>query len=70
MQIFLAGREAERQGRQSLLISVDGGVNEENCADVAAAGANILVAGSAVFGKQDMTTAFRSLSDKVAPFNN
>ena len=69
-KIPLLRAEAERQGRQSLLISVDGGVNEENCADVAAAGANILVAGSAVFGQQDMTAAFRTLSDKVAPFNN
>ncbi len=62
--------EAQRQDKPGLLISVDGGINEENCADVAAAGANILVAGSAVFGQQDMTAAFKTLSDKVAPFNN
>jgi len=62
--------EAQRQDRHGLLLSVDGGINAENCADVAAAGANILVAGSAVFGQQDMTEAFRVLSEKVAPYNN
>lgn len=48
-----------------VLISVDGGVNAANCADVAAKGADILVAGNAVFGADDMQAAFAQLSEKV-----
>ena len=43
------------------LISVDGGVSEENAVDIALAGADILVAGSAIFGKADRSEAVRSL---------
>ena len=60
--------EADRQGNKALRIAVDGGVNEANCASVAAAGANILVAGSAVFGQEDMTSAFAKLSADVAKY--
>ncbi len=38
---------------QDFIISVDGGVNRETAPLVAAAGADLLVAGSAVFGHQD-----------------
>jgi ribulose-phosphate 3-epimerase len=43
------------------LISVDGGVSEENAVDIALAGADILVAGSAIFGKADRGEAVKSL---------
>lgn len=43
------------------LIEVDGGVDLTNAADIAAAGADILVAGSAVFGKDDAAQAVRDL---------
>ncbi len=43
------------------LISVDGGVSEENATDIALAGADILVAGSAIFGKADRSEAVKSL---------
>jgi ribulose-phosphate 3-epimerase len=39
------------------LIQVDGGVNEKTVADVRQAGAEVLVAGSAIFGKDDYRTA-------------
>ena len=42
-------------------IEVDGGVTPANAADVTAAGATILVAGSAVFGAQDMAQAIQQL---------
>jgi ribulose-phosphate 3-epimerase len=42
-------------------IEVDGGVKPENAASVIAAGADILVAGSAVFGKKDYAAAIRSI---------
>ena len=42
-------------------IEVDGGVKPENAAEVIAAGADILVAGSAVFGKKDYAAAIRGI---------
>jgi ribulose-phosphate 3-epimerase len=45
----------------SLEIEVDGGVKPETAATVAAAGANVLVAGTAVFGQKDYTRAIASI---------
>ena len=42
-------------------IQVDGGINEKNAPEAIAAGANILVAGSAVFKAQDRQTAIDAL---------
>lgn len=42
-------------------IEVDGGINENNINSVVKAGANILVAGSAVFGKPDVANAIATL---------
>ena len=47
-----------------ILIQVDGGVNKKTISDIAAAGADVLVAGSAIFGSEDYNetiTAFRDL---------
>lgn len=44
-------------------IQVDGGVTKDNIKDVVDAGANILVAGSAIFGKEDITQAVKELRD-------
>jgi len=44
---------ADRQGLKNLKIEVDGGVNAENAARLAEAGADILVAGNAVFASDD-----------------
>lgn len=46
---------------QPPLIEIDGGVDVTNAADIVAAGADILVAGSAVFGKADSAQAVRDL---------
>lgn len=45
----------------STLIEVDGGVNETNAASLFAEGADILVAGSAVFHAPDMSEAIRRM---------
>ena len=45
----------------STLIEVDGGINTKNAADVFAAGADVLVAGSAVFGTKDPLNAIRKM---------
>ncbi len=45
------------------IIEVDGGISPANAADVCAAGARLLVAGSAVFGKADRATAIREITE-------
>ena len=49
-----------KSGRD-IALEVDGGINEETAKFVVDAGANILVAGSAVFGKKDISGAIRAL---------
>jgi ribulose-phosphate 3-epimerase len=46
---------------QALEIEVDGGVKADTAATVAAAGANLLVAGSAVFGAKDYAAAIAGI---------
>lgn len=43
------------------LVEVDGGISAKNVADVAGAGANVFVAGSAVFGAQDRAAAIADI---------
>ncbi len=43
------------------LIEVDGGVNKENAASIIGAGADVLVAGNAVFGATDRAAAVKFL---------
>ena len=43
------------------LIEIDGGIDQSNVGDVVAAGANILVAGQAIFGTADPESATRAL---------
>ena len=52
---------AARIGKDDLDIEIDGGVNLKNAAEIRAAGANVLVAGSAVFGAEDMASAISAL---------
>jgi ribulose-phosphate 3-epimerase len=47
-------------------IEIDGGIDMSNAADVVAAGASILVAGSAIFGSSDAETATRALRAAAA----
>ena len=42
-------------------IQVDGGINESTAAEVRAAGANVIVAGTAVFGTKDYARAIKGL---------
>jgi ribulose-phosphate 3-epimerase len=46
-------------------IEIDGGIDENNIADVVGAGAEIIVAGSAVYGKASPTEAVKELIDKA-----
>ena len=46
-------RELIQSSSRDILLEVDGGIGVENIADVAAAGADMFVAGSAIFGSKD-----------------
>ncbi|WP_276733660.1 ribulose-phosphate 3-epimerase [Bacillus sp. (in: firmicutes)] len=54
-------RMADERGKTDLLIEVDGGVNKETAPLVIEAGANLLVAGSAVYGQPDRKKAISEI---------
>jgi ribulose-phosphate 3-epimerase len=53
--------EMRKKGGHNFLIEVDGGVNDKTAADLIYAGADVLVAGSYVFGAQDYAAAIQGL---------
>ncbi len=57
------GRIAELRGLLDVPIQVDGGVGAGNAAALRAAGASLLVAGTAVFGDPDPAAAYRRIGD-------
>jgi ribulose-phosphate 3-epimerase len=56
-------REARQVFRPEVVLEVDGGVNETTIARCAAAGAQLFVVGSAIFGRPDYSAAARGLAD-------
>ncbi|WP_129596336.1 ribulose-phosphate 3-epimerase [Anaerophilus nitritogenes] len=46
-------------------IQIDGGIKLDNAKEVVKAGANILVAGSAIFGAEDVTQAVREFKEEI-----
>ncbi len=47
-------------------VQVDGGVGPDNAAEVREAGANLLVAGTSVFGQEDIAEAYRGLAQAIS----
>ena len=47
-------------------VQVDGGVGPDNAAEIRQAGANLLVAGTSVFGQEDIAGAYRRLAQAIA----
>jgi ribulose-phosphate 3-epimerase len=47
-------------------VQVDGGIGAENARAVREAGATLLVAGSAIFGREDLTRAYRRLVQELS----
>jgi ribulose-phosphate 3-epimerase len=47
----------------NLDIQVDGGVTLDNCQEIKKAGANVLVAGSAIFKSDDIKETIRQLKE-------
>lgn len=48
-------------GKKDMSIEIDGGVNAQNAKEIIAAGADVLVAGSAVFGAPDTAAAIAAI---------
>jgi ribulose-phosphate 3-epimerase len=46
-----------------VFIQVDGGVGKDNVRDLSEAGATLLVAGTSIFGRQDIAAAYRTLAE-------
>ena len=51
---------------KAIWLEVDGGIKGDNIAEVARAGADTFVAGSAIFGSKDYAATIRQMRDKLA----
>lgn len=58
-------QECRRQGRPALDIQVDGGIDRETVREVSQAGANVFVAGSALFRQSDYQAAVTELRENA-----
>ena len=58
--------EYERQSGRRIALEVDGGVKTDNIAEIAAAGADTFVAGSAIFGKLDYKAVIDEMRQQLA----
>jgi len=59
-------REAlDRRGLE-IDLEIDGGIKEENIGDAAAAGANVFVSGSGIFGHHDYRAIIAMMRDRIA----
>lgn len=68
-----AARQLIRESGRDILLEVDGGIHAGNIADIARAGADTFVSGSAIFGQADyaaVIAAMRSQLSTVAPSSN
>jgi ribulose-phosphate 3-epimerase len=63
-KIAEARRRIEASGRD-IWLEVDGGIKADNIAEVAAAGADTFVAGSAIFGERDRAAAIRRMREQL-----
>ena len=60
-----ARKRIEQSGRD-IWLEVDGGVKADNIADIAAAGADTFVAGSAIFGQEDYVATIKAMRTQLA----
>ncbi|KGQ20059.1 Ribulose-phosphate 3-epimerase [Lysobacter dokdonensis DS-58] len=61
-----AVRERIDNSGKAIRLEIDGGVKPDNIAEIAAAGADTFVAGSAIFGQPDYADVVRRMKDAVA----
>jgi ribulose-phosphate 3-epimerase len=64
-KLRMVRRELDRRGLK-LDIEIDGGVKLDNIAEVKAAGANVFVSGSGIFGHADYNAVVHEMRDHVA----
>jgi ribulose-phosphate 3-epimerase len=64
-KIVEARRRIAATGKD-IWLEVDGGVKADNIAEIARAGADTFVAGSAIFGAKDYAAAIRDMRDRLA----
>ncbi len=62
-----AVRERIAETGRAINLEVDGGVRTENAAEIVRAGADVLVAGSALFGSGDYAAAVAAIKGSAAP---
>ncbi|HXF80221.1 MAG TPA: ribulose-phosphate 3-epimerase [Usitatibacter sp.] len=60
-----AARQRIDASRRDIWLEVDGGIKADNIAQVAAAGADTFVAGSAIFGDKDRRAAMRRMREEL-----
>jgi ribulose-phosphate 3-epimerase len=58
-------KRIDKSGRD-IWLEVDGGIKTDNIAEVARAGADTFVAGSAIFGSKDYAATIRQMRDKLS----
>ena len=58
-------RKMIKDKKLKALIQIDGGVNEKTIGDIAAAGVDVFVAGSAIFGSPDYKKTIDSFREKI-----
>lgn len=63
-KILTLRKKADRE-KTGLMIEVDGGVSLANIADLRKAGADVFVAGSAIFGSRDYEGTIRTMKESV-----
>jgi ribulose-phosphate 3-epimerase len=51
---------------EAMPIQVDGGIGHDNIREAYEAGANLFVAGTAIFGREDLPRAYRRLVEALA----
>jgi ribulose-phosphate 3-epimerase len=54
------------EGELTILVEIDGGINDDTIEEAAAAGVDCFVAGSAVYGADDPAAAVRALRAQAA----
>jgi ribulose-phosphate 3-epimerase len=59
-------RQQIQDRRLSVLIEVDGGVNEKTIAEIASAGTDVFVAGSAIFGSKNYQKTIQNFRRKIS----
>jgi ribulose-phosphate 3-epimerase len=59
-------REMIQKSGRHIRLEIDGGVKADNIREIAAAGADTFVAGSAIFSQKDYSAVIKQMRDEIA----